>query len=76
MILVLVTVGTVAGLSIHLIEPITRNEAVVILSTRMSSNVPMVITSAGESQRVSELPVSIGIAWHSLTGIPIIILKL
>ena len=60
MILVLVTVGTVAGLSIHLIEPITRNEAVVILSTRMSSNVPMVITSTGESQRVSELPVSIG----------------
>ena len=49
MILVLVTVGTVAGLSIHFIEPITRNEAVVILSTRMSSNVPMVITSTGES---------------------------
>ena len=90
MILVLVIVGTVVGLSIHFIEPITvepittepitidsirsieqisRIEpitiepittAVLILSTWKSNNVPMVITSTGESQRVSALPVSIG----------------
>ena len=42
-------VGTVVGLSIHFIEPITRKEAVLILSTQDSSNVPMVITSTGES---------------------------
>ena len=48
MILVLVIVGTVVGLSIHFIEPITRKEAVLILSTQESSNVPIVITT-GES---------------------------
>ena len=51
-ILVLVTVGTVVGLSIHFIEPTKEpglNETVLILSTKESSNVPMVITSTGES---------------------------
>ena len=48
----LVTVGTVVGLSIHFIEPTKEpglNETVLILSTKESSNVPMVITSTGES---------------------------
>ena len=84
MILVLVIVGTVVGLSIHFIKPITTEpittepittepimtepittepitiepttrkgpalkEAVLILSTNEPSNVPMVITSTGES---------------------------
>ena len=75
MILVLVTVGTVVGLSIHFIEPTKElglKEAVLILSTRESSNVPMVITSTGESQVVSTLPVSIGLARQNVTRPPFI----
>ena len=72
MILALIIVGTVAGLSIHFIEPITRKEAVLILSTRVSSNVPMVIASTGESQLVFESPVSIGLARQSVIRPPFI----
>ena len=81
MIMVLVIVGTVVGLSINFIEPIMRKgpalkEAVLILPylafTRESSNVPMVITSTGESQVVSTLPVSIGLARKSVTGLSLI----
>ena len=92
MILVLVIVGTVVGLSIHFIKPITTEpimtepittepitiepttrkgpalkEAVLILSTYKGSNVPMVITLTGESKQVSALPVSFGLARHSVT---------
>ena len=55
MMLALGIVGTVAGLLIHFKETITKKEpalkepAVLILSTRKSSNVPMVIPSTGES---------------------------
>ena len=77
MILVVVIVGTVVGLSIHFIEPTTRKgsalkEAVLILSTFESSNIPMVIASTGESQQISALPVSIGLAWDSVTRHPLI----
>ena len=75
MILVLVTVGTVVGLSIHFIEPTKElglKEAVLILSTQESSNVPMVITSTGESKQDSTLPVSIGSARQSVIRHPLI----
>ena len=78
MILALGIVGTVGVLLIRFKETMTKKQhalkepAVLILSTREPSNVPMVIASTGESERVSALPISIELAWHNVTWPPLI----
>ena len=73
----LVIGGTVAGLSIHLKETKTRKEpalkeAVLILSTKKSSSVPLVITSSGKSQWVPTLPASVGYRYPGTVPHPFI----